>query len=476
MLAVLFTAVAALEPFQLLSLANADTWWHLSTGFWMMQNHAVPRTGLFSQCSSLPWVATNWGYEILLAGAYDVIGLGALPVVSMTLLVALAITVFLLARGSAHNFWPAVSLSASAQYAIARPQSQPVYFSMILFAAELALLLKSRRTGCYRPLLGVPLLLVVWANLHITFVYGIVALALLLAAVSIETLCRRSGVTFFEGYVPTLRLPALAALALGSAVAGTCSPYCYHLYALALKNARSTAYDYVADLHGITFRRPQDYMLLLLAMAAFFVLGRSRYRDLFQVFLLIGSSLISFAVQRDRWVIALVAVALIANALTKDISQFGQLNHRTWLRSRTATAGLVLIVIAVSAIHIPFSREILMRSITNTFPVHASDYIRQNHLPQPLFNEYQWGGFLTWYLPEYPVTIDARTDLYGDDLNLEYFKLINGYVPLESDARFARARTILLKRRSGLADTIRMLPRFTLVYSDDLAMVFERNN
>jgi hypothetical protein len=94
----------------------------------------------------------------------------------------------------------------------------------------------------------------------------------------------------------------------------------------------------------------------------------------------------------------------------------------------------------------------------------------------PLFNEYQWGGFLTWYLPEYPVAIDGRTDLYGDDINLRYFKLINAEIPLDTDPMFANAQTILLPANSTMAEALTTIPGFKMVYRDDLAIVLVRQN
>jgi len=164
---------------------------------------------------------------------------------------AFAITVFLLARGSPTNFWPPVFLSAGAQYAVARLQPQPISCSMLLFALELALLFESRRTGKLGPLLWLPLLFVAWATLHITFVYGLFALALLLVAVAIERLCRRTEVTWFEGPMPALPVPTLAALTAASVAAGMFSPYSYHVYAAVTKNAASSAFDY-GELHAST--------------------------------------------------------------------------------------------------------------------------------------------------------------------------------------------------------------------------------
>jgi len=44
-LLLLFTTSAWIESAHLSALADPDVWWHLSTGNWILQNHAVPHDG-----------------------------------------------------------------------------------------------------------------------------------------------------------------------------------------------------------------------------------------------------------------------------------------------------------------------------------------------------------------------------------------------------------------------------------------------
>jgi hypothetical protein len=141
-----------------------------------------------------------------------------------------------------------------------------------------------------------------------------------------------------------------------------------------------------------------------------------------------------------------------------------------------ATAVLLLVAGVVSFSRISSSREALLNTVANSLPVRASDYIRENHLPNPLFNEYKWGGFLAWYLPDYPVAIDGRRDLYGDENNARYFAVTNAEVPLNSYPPFMSAQTILLPASSPMAEALATIPDFRMVYRDDLAMVLVRQN
>jgi hypothetical protein len=56
-------------------------------------------------------------------------------------------------------------------------------------------------------------------------------------------------------------------------------------------------------------------------------------------------------------------------------------------------------------------------------PMGAVEYLRQTRPPGRLFNSYNWGAYLLWALPEYPVFVDGRTDLYNDEVIGEWLRV-----------------------------------------------------
>ena len=64
--------------------------------------------------------------------------------------------------------------------------------------------------------------------------------------------------------------------------------------------------------------------------------------------------------------------------------------------------------------------------LRQTFPAEAVEWIKSNRPEGRLFNEYAWGGYLIWALPEYPVFVDGRTDLYGDEIIGDWSEVISG--------------------------------------------------
>ena len=152
MLVLLFSAAAVYESIHLSSLTSSDVWVHLRTGTWMLEHHAIPRGGVFSQYSDLSWIDGTWGFDLLLGIAYRIFGLRAIPLLLMGLKAALAVVTFLLARSGRAGFWQAVALSAIAQYVLSGIQPLPYVFSILLFAIELRFLLRSRSLGSTRAL------------------------------------------------------------------------------------------------------------------------------------------------------------------------------------------------------------------------------------------------------------------------------------------------------------------------------------
>ncbi len=472
----LLCAAPAYERFHLSSLGNADIWWHLRTGLWTLQEHAIPRDGLFSLHEKLSWVDSSWGFDLLTAAAYRVLGLRGLPALFMVLQAGVVAALFVLARGPRKNFWPAIFLVAVALCCISPLQLRPALCSIMFLSAELAMLFDVQRTGDLWPLYVLPVLFVVWVNFDGQFSYGLLVLALFCLDSIIEMFLPRAEDTASKPSLRELPLVRLGVVFVASCLATVASPYGYRLPQLVWRSASSTAVDrYLAEFHSLRFRQPQDYLLLLLAMTAFLVLGRRRSRKLFAISLLVVLSMISFRLQRDSWLVVVASVGIIGNALAISYSAEVRDDDRRISRSEImVVVGLVVVVLVAFTLTIPAQPETLLAKVSQTFPVRASDFIRRNRLSQPLFNTYSWGGFLTWYLPEYPVAIDGRLDLYGDAVNIPYFEMTLAKIPLESNPDFAQAQTILLEANSPIAEALATEPEFRVAYRDDQAMVLVR--
>src|SRR5579863_496794 len=372
------TAAAAYQALRMTAVTSTEIWWHLRTGVWILQNHAIPRSGLFSQSASSSWVDAGWGFDLLLGVAHRLFGLAGLPILLLVLQIAIAFALFHVARSAGADFWPSVWLAITGQLCILPLQLRPAFCSIFFLAIELAFLLECRRTRNGKILYWLPVTFLLWINLDRQFVYGLVLLVLFCAVSLIGKLRLVSAEPINPKAPGWVTLACLLVTFL--------SPYGWKLHSSLWQSAINHAADrFFRELHSLRFHGPQDYLLMLLTMTAFFALGRKRPRDPFLVLLLGISAAISFRYMRDSWLVVIVSVGTIAGSLPSardDIEPRRPSNQASILALACATALLV------AAVWRSITNDKLMATVARMFPVAACDYIRQNQLAQPLFNSY----------------------------------------------------------------------------------------
>jgi hypothetical protein len=138
--------------------------------------------------------------------------------------------------------------------------------------------------------------------------------------------------------------------------------------------------------------------------------------------------------------------------------------------------GLIL-VIALTLVVVGVRHAVANQPVKEAqdFPAAAVDFIKANRPPQPIFNEYNWGGYLIWQLyPDYRVYIDGRADLYGDELVQEFVNVHEGRtawnVPLDNHG----IRTVLVKADAPLASLLRLDTGWQNVFEDNQSVIFVR--
>jgi hypothetical protein len=204
-------------------------------------------------------------------------------------------------------------------------------------------------------------------------------------------------------------------------------------------------------------------------------LGR-RKTDTFKLALLLVAALVSFRMLRDSWFLCVTAAAVLAWVLRKpDNAPETAGESAPGLRALHLSGVLagVAAVIALSALDAGLSNRVLEQMVNKSFPMEAVLYIREHRPPGPIYNNFNWGGFLIGALPEYPVSIDGRTDLYGDELLRQAIDAQLG-LKWADDPALNRANLVLLPSSMPLCRVLERSPAFHLVHSDPLAMVFVR--
>jgi len=472
-LGVLFSTTLALSLASKGYVLDPDIWWHLKVGDWIVQHRAVPLVGILSRTASArPWIAYSWGFEVVLSRFYAWLGLTGFAWFGVGLTVLVSVVLFATCFALSHRFWRSWLLTCLGSLAyVYSLYPRPVFFSMILFNLTLYMILKAQRTGRIPILYWLPFVFLVWANLHIQFIYGLATLGLYIALNATLRFLSRVRLKPEVFREPSLSLSGLVAV-FGASLAASCvGPYSYRLFVVVFEYARAKqTYSVIQELQSPSFTTLICFVLLFVIMAAFYAVGWRKKLDTFQLCLLIVASLCTFRTVRDAWFVAIPAILFLADFPADPADQDPALRPAGLF----ALTGAIAILAFLLASNLGFDSRGIDRSISQEYPVDAANFLRRIHPPGPLYNNFDWGGFLTWYLPDYPVAIDGRNDLYGDAFVARYI-LFNSGDRTDGEPLLDESGVVLLSKEASLAKLLKIDSRFQLVYEDQIADVFVRN-
>src|SRR5260370_4389647 len=128
-------------------LGDGDTGWHIRTGDYILQHHAVPRTDIFTFTRpDAPWFAWEWLSDVLFSQVHQAWGVKGISLLAGVVLCAMATVLFCHMLWSGGNLFLALGAAllangASSVHFLARPH----VFTFLLLAVSLWLLALERR-------------------------------------------------------------------------------------------------------------------------------------------------------------------------------------------------------------------------------------------------------------------------------------------------------------------------------------------
>jgi hypothetical protein len=450
----------------MLPIEDPDIWWHLRTGQWIVAHGHVPIEDPFSVYGAgKPWIAYSWLFELLVYGLHKYFGLTGLITFTVTMSLAIAVTIHLLLRRARLPFVTEVILLAVI-FTSLKPllSPRPWLFSILFTAIELILIVTLRRSRNLLAFVLLPAVFLLWANVHIQFLYGLAVLGVLI----MESLCSRLNLLHRDG--DALRVTHASLLFGLCFVATLINPYHYHIYLPIVEYVTQTgAFQNISELHPMYFRSLVDWLVLSLTLTGAFVLGWQRRWNILFIALFMMAAYLGFRARRDVWFMALVVTAIISEFATpgKDTEYF------YFNKARVVTIILAVSLCLYGLSHIRnLSEKSLAETIESRFPTKAVEFVKSNRLSGQLYNSLDWGGYLIWSLPELPVSMDGRTNLHGDERIARSLATWRGTVEWEKDPELLRARLIIAEKNKPLTHLIGRHPRYKLMYEDKTAAVF----
>lgn len=436
---------------------DGDVSWHVAAGRWILEHRSVPSTDPFSfTMAGKPWIAFEWGAEVIYAVAYNIAGFAGLAATVTLALIVLFGVVFGYLRERAGPL--ALLIALAGMLLVLQPfiMARPHVIALPFLAAWSVLMFKYRDENRSPPL-ALALLIFVWANIHGSYFVGFVVAAAAALDSLIATKFDRKVLLGWSSF----GFAILVAAALNvNGIEGLIHP---------LTISRMETLPSIGEWHPSTPGATPLFYLLLLAVTGALLWKRPCFRpgELLLLLLTLG---MAFTHIRHQSVFIVLAALVVTPKLSNVVRETGgplfplSTEARVWT---VAAALAALVIVGVRAVVPLQPRE------TFSNPRGLIAHIPPELRSQPMLNEYSMGGPLI--LNGIRVYIDGRADMYGDDFFKAYLKMSDGdWEVFNRMVKNYDLRWTILQNDNRLVEKLDMSPDWRRIYSDEVGVIHVR--
>lgn len=474
-------------------LNDGDTGWHIVTGEGILRTFRIPFSDPYSHTATgTAWTTHEWLSEVIFGLSHRLMGLNGVVLVSAAVITLTFFFLYLFMFRRRINPLVAVSFTILAAFAsslhwLARPH----IFSLPLALAFIIILeLYQREKINHLKLL--PILMVLWVNLHGGYILGLMLVAIyaagnLLLAIATPDKDGEARKSFRSlGLIAFITLLATFVNPHGPAI----------LYFPFHNLGRGFLIDTVAEWLSPDFHKYRLFEVTLLLFATIFVLSRKtldvfeatvalllthmslysiRFIPLFSILLspaaaaraeaLFESTFQSRASMKGVKVIGDIFRA-ISNNITALETRF---NRHLWVYASLA----ICLMIGLNGGRIRNAHVMEYEHGKSEFPVDALAFALANHVTGNVFNNDGWGGYMIYRAyPTYRVFLDGRSDMYGVSLVKEYIKVSTAGLGYEDVLDKYGVTWVIYNNNTALCQLLAASGKWKLVYADSVANIF----
>jgi hypothetical protein len=454
---------------------DTDVWWHLRAGQHILTDGFIYTDPFSFTKVGVSWINHSWAAQIILVVIWQVAGNAGLGL--FTAILATAGMIFLYRSGTGHIYLRAGILILGAVTASSFWVERPQMFSFF-FSAVIIYLLHLARRGGRDYLWWIPLIMALWGNLHAGYSIGfILLLGTIVGEVAGHVLKWNTALV-----MPWPLIRKLSLVTMLSVASVMINPYGPQILTVPFATVGiSFLRDYVNEWNRPDFTEPLvwPFLVMFSLVVLLGILNRKRIA-VTDVCLCLGTTGLALVAGRNIATFAVVATPVLMYWSNDLLQQRGWVLHpvkRVSLGIARLNVVFISIIAFVCLIKVigSLSLATVAQAQSEFLPVRLTTFLREANLPGPMFNSYNWGGFLMFALPEQSVFVDGRTDLYGDSfLRQDYLPAAVGESGWQSILDRYGIQLVVMEADSGLVGMLRQETSWQLRYEDEQAVVFSR--
>jgi tetratricopeptide (TPR) repeat protein len=407
-------------------LWDYDFWWHIATGRYIVETGSLPEKDIFSYTSILEenknpfpqWenliLKQYWLSQVIFYVVYDYTGAKGIIILRTTLLIATLLLVFWKLQKNSVSFHISFVFLFILFMALNKSTGErPVLFTIFFTALTFFILDDFKLKKGNKIFLLIPLMLL-WANMHGGFIIGIIVIVVFMFGEGLNIILKKGDYTKNEIHI--FYAAAITAIAVSFInPAGWDAVHVAMNISAKYKPIHTNIQEYESPF--VIYRQkvyPIQYEYIALVLLSIIIVTlRNRKIVLTHAILLLGTLTMSFSAL--RFIIYYMVIAtmilgketeiLFANLIKR---RFSEKNYNRIL-AVFAVAVLFSVILYIAGVQ-RFERLKFHIASGYSIPEKAVDFIDKNKLSGNMFNDYAYGGYISWKLYPYHKTfIDTRS-------------------------------------------------------------------
>ncbi len=431
---------------------DPDFYWHIKMGEYIVSAWPFPRQDIFAYTSYVhQWLLTEWLSQVAIYLIYREEGFNGIAVFVAVMCACCWHVNYSTCKKILNDEGKAivVTLLFFIFFGIVAPR--PHLFTFLFFSLLMRLLVDFKYYKDERYISFIPLIMLIWVNVHGGFFIGIVLMGLFVAAEWIMFFGAGDRCPYDKS-----RLAKLSFYVTSGVLAAALNPgfFKYWLYPYQVI-VSSGDMNIINEWQSPNFHMPMYQYFLLMVFIFFLCLIFSRKKpDLTEIVLPIVFAGGAFVSVRNLPLAALAMSPVFAvfyrelslvDCFSNKIHNNGGLieiesNRASKLSSLLATGNKqiganmfvlnwILLFSSLFAVFIFYqvNHEKKEKAVMSFMPVKAVDFIIENNIYGRVFNAYHYGGYLIYRLhPRQKVFIYGKTDIYKKGFVDEVFAVYSG--------------------------------------------------
>jgi len=457
---------------------DADLGWHLKYGEYFFQHGALLRENIFStEMTNFHWANTSWLTDLI---TYSIFSMGGFLGLTLAGALVVMLTFFFFSKAFQLTYWQQSLIFPFLLY-LEDPVNSVSFRGQLMSIALLAVLIyvllqyDSKRG---RSIYILPLLFLLWSNLHGQFILGLGLLIFWFISFAV-----REYISFKKNFsllVITLQKPVL--IIILSLSTTFINPFGAGVYLAVLEHFGNPLLKSV-----IEYLPPQELSIswwnqiiigMFLSIGILCIYFQKKFKGLSPIIslttLLYGLSLY---VKRYSWSMYYLTIPFLQPIadFIKPSSAKMRFIAGTILFSITLTVLLVL--------KSPLRQFQLMswerycHDFLECSPK-SMEFLLSQQYKGPIMTLYNWGGWMIWNYPQIKPSIDGRMHLWKDEKGYSAFKEYYAYEQNLEDINNSKYKVVYISSKKPIYQRLIQLVRenkWSIVYQDRFAAIFVRN-